>query len=58
MQVSCIHVPAKQWFVIFCKEGDGLPLMSSSPSPTCGKQEKATDEQMGEKRRGMCEHKD
>lgn len=29
-----IFLPAQQRFVILCEEGDGLPLMSSSPSTT------------------------
>lgn len=27
-------VPAQQWFVIFCEEGDGLSFISSSTSST------------------------
>lgn len=34
--IYCVHVPAQQWFVIFCEEGDGFPLMSSSASTTWG----------------------
>lgn len=29
-----LFLPAQQRFVILCEEGDGLPLMSSSPSTT------------------------
>lgn len=36
--VLCVDLPAQQWFVIFREKGDSLPFMSSSASPTCGKE--------------------
>lgn len=34
MKVNHGHEPAQQWFVIFCEESDGLPLMTGSACPT------------------------